>query len=101
MDAWGTVEGIHLQSRIIGEHPTVELSADTEGFETGIFEKRSAGFLDVRAFGTIRHIEHGEAVTEEGANFRRFMRVAGGENQSRRNGHGGGVNGSSILGEVF
>lgn len=74
-------KGVHLEAGVVGEHKAAHEAADSEGLEAGIFEKRAAGFLDLRQAGKRGGIQHFEVFTDHRADFRGFMRIAGGDDE--------------------
>ena len=50
-DTGGPAKRVDLKPRVIGEHPTVDETTDSQRFQSGIFEKGASRLLDLWKFG--------------------------------------------------
>lgn len=77
------LESIHLESRIIGCHPSpLSERQSCEGFYLSVFAKGRAGLFDRRRLG--RQGEHFKRWPEDGSSFGDFAGVASGKKQADR-----------------
>lgn len=82
-DAWGTREGVDLESGVVRHHHPVDTAADGYGLESGIFEKSRARFRHLREVGKIIGVFDRIRLAEHIADFSGFVGIPRGDDQRR------------------
>ncbi len=89
-DAGAAIQGVDLQSRVIGQNPIIDEAADADGLQAGVLQKGGPGFFDLRKLRMRSHVGDYEAVAEDVPNFRGFVSVSRGDDQAWERRHMGG-----------